>query len=171
MQKTTISQTLSQRKRKQPPLFSPLSHKEEQDITRALQLSLRKIPLDDAVSEDESEHEEVDEKEEEADDFEDDVQNEPEQYETKWSKRRQEVQVEDFDQPTGPIKTLPSTQGVKNFFELMFTKKVWHHICKQTNIYAKQRMLLNPELKWETLTVGAQSLGWMPPCNGFESKK
>jgi hypothetical protein len=154
LQKTTISQTLSQRKRKQPSFFSPPSHEEEQDITRALQLSLRKIPLDDTVSEDESEHEEVDEKEGKADDFEDDVQNEPEQYETKWSKRRQQVQVENFDQPTGPRKTLPSTQGVKNFFELMFTKKVWHHICKQTNIYAKQRMLLNPELKWETLAVG-----------------
>jgi len=154
MQKTSSSTTLSTRKRKQPTFFSPPSHKEEKEIARALQLSLRKIPLDDEISEDESEHEEDDEKEEETDDFGSDVQNETDPYETKWSNRIQEVQVNNFNQPSGPTKTLPSRQGVKNFFELMFTKKVWNHICKQTNIYAKQRMLLDPNLKWKTLTVG-----------------
>ena len=154
MQKTSSSTTLSTRKRKQPPFFSPPSHNEEKEITRALQLSLRKIPLDDEISEDESEYEEDDEKEAEADDFGGDVQNETDSYEIEWSKRIQEVQVNNFNQPSGPTKTLPSTQGVKNFFELMFTKKVWNHICKQTNIYAKQRMLLDSKLKWKTLTSG-----------------
>jgi hypothetical protein len=154
MQKTTTSTTPSPRKRKQPSIFSPPSHKEEKEITRALQLSLRKIPLDDEISEDESEHEEGDFQDEEADDFGSDVRNEPKQYEIKWSNRIQEVQVNNFNQLSGPTKTLPSQQGVKNFFELMFTKKVWNHICKQTNIYAKQQMELKLDLKWETLTVG-----------------
>src|ERR1700722_513283 len=69
-------------------------------------------------------------------------------------KNIQEVQVDNFNQPSGPNKTLPSSQGAKNFFELMFTKKVWYHICKETNVYAKQRMAIDPNVKWETLTVG-----------------
>ena len=128
MEKTDTSTTLSPRKRKQPALFSPPSNNEEKEITRALQLSLRKIPSDDEISEDESEHEEDDEQEEKADDFVGGVRNETEPYETKWSNRIQEVQVNNFNQPSGPTKTLPPTQGVKNFFKLMFTKKVWNHI-------------------------------------------
>ena len=59
-----------------------------------------------------------------------------------------------FDQPTRPTKTLPSKQGVKNFFELMFDHKVWHHICKQTNLYATQQIQLNPDPDWKSLGVG-----------------
>jgi hypothetical protein len=154
MEKSTSSTTRSTRKRKQSSVFSPPSHQEEKEITRALQLSLRKIPSDDEISEDESEHGEGDLQEEVVDDFESDVQSESKQYETKWDIKIQEIQVNNFNLPSGPTKTLPSTQGVKNFFELMFTRKVWNHVCKQTNIYAKQQMLLNPDIKWEPLTVG-----------------
>jgi len=154
MKKPKTSSIRSPRKRKQPALYSPTSHKEERDITRALQLSLRKIPSDNEISEDESEPEEGDSPEEEADNFACSDQDEPEEYKIKWSTQIQEVQVDNFNQPSGPNKTLPSSQGAKNFFELMFTKKVWYHICKETNVYAKQRMAIDPNVKWETLTVG-----------------
>jgi len=160
MEKTKTSTTLPSRKRKQPTIFSPPSHKEEKEIVRALQLSLRKIPLDDEISEDESEHEDGNFEEEGADDFKDNVPPEPDQYETKWSDRIQEVQVNNFNHPSGPTKTLPSSQGVKNFFELMFTKKVWNHLCKQTNIYAEQQILLNPDPEWKTVTV-AELKAWV----------
>ena len=75
----------------------------------------------------------------------DDSETEKDKYETKWSVKRDEIQVNVFNQPTGPTKTLPSKQGVKNFFELMFDHKVWHHICKQTNLYATQQIQLNPD--------------------------
>jgi hypothetical protein len=142
------------RKRKQPSLFSPPSRQEEKEITRALQLSLRKIPSDPGISEDESEPEDGDFGQEVEANLSDDDEAEAEEYETKWSTEIQAIEVTPFNQPSGPTKDLPSRQGVKNFFELMFTKKVWNHICSQTNIYAKQRMLLHPDPKWKSLTVG-----------------
>jgi hypothetical protein len=42
----------------------------------------------------------------------------------------------------------------------MFSNKVWYHICKETNTYAKQRMLLNPDPKWKSLTV-AELKAWV----------
>ena len=107
---------------------------------------MKKISSDNEISEDEDEDEDDDFNEVEPSDFEDDVQAETKQYETKWGTRRQAIQVNNFNQPSGPTKVLPSRQDVKNFFELMFSNKVWYHICKQTNIYAKQRMLLNGNL-------------------------
>jgi hypothetical protein len=160
MEKTETSTTLAPRKRKQRSFFSPLSSKEEKEITRALQVSLKKIPSDPEISEDENEDEDEDFNEEESPNFEEDVQAETERYETKWSDKVQAVQVNNFNQPSGPTKTLPSRQDVKHFFELMFNNKVWYHICKQTNIYAKQRMLLNPDPKWKSLTV-AELKAWV----------
>ena len=87
--------------------------------------------------------------ERETEDKGDEIKDEPGQYETKWSKRVQAIEVNALTQPSGPTKTLPSRQDVKNFFELMFDKKVWYHLCKQTNIYAKQRIALNPNPKWK----------------------
>jgi hypothetical protein len=160
MEKTETSTTLAPRKRKQPTFFSPLSHKEEKEITRALQVSLKKIPSDNEISEDEDEDEDEDFKEVEPSDFEDNVQAETKQYETKWGTRKQAIQVNNFNQSSGPTKVLPSRQDVKNFFELMFSNKVWYHICKETNTYAKQRMLLNPDPKWKSLTV-AELKAWV----------
>jgi hypothetical protein len=57
-------------------------------------------------------------------DLEDDVQAETNQYETKWGITRQAVQVNNFNQPSGPTKVLPSRQDVKNFFELMFSNSL-----------------------------------------------
>ena len=67
--KKLTPQLLFHQENENSQLFSPPSNKEEKEITRALQLSLRKIPSDDEISEDESEHEEDDEQEEKADDF------------------------------------------------------------------------------------------------------
>eukprot|EP00456_Euglypha_rotunda_P049188 TRINITY_DN3946_c0_g1_i10.p1 TRINITY_DN3946_c0_g1~~TRINITY_DN3946_c0_g1_i10.p1 ORF type:complete len:399 (-),score=32.40 TRINITY_DN3946_c0_g1_i10:205-1401(-) len=160
MKKSQTSTTRSPRKRKQATYFSPLSQKEEKEIARALQVSLKKIPSDNQISDDEKEDDDVDFKEEEPADFEDNDEAETDQYETKWMKSKQDVQVDDFNQSSGPTKTLPSRQDVKNFFELMFNNKVWYHICKQTNLYAKQRVLLNPDPKWESLTV-AELKAWV----------
>ena len=68
--------------------------------------------------------------------------------------RRVQVEVADFDQQSGPIKVLSSQQTVKSFFDLMFSKKVLHLICSQTNIYADQRMLLKPDPSWKPLFPG-----------------
>ena len=140
MQKSTSSSSRTSRKRKQPANYSPLSRKEEKEVTLALNLSLRKIPANGDISEDdlESDDEAMVAKIVEEKNFE--VQTDMKQNEIKWGNQIQEMQVENFNQPSGPTRTLPFRQGVKNFFELMFTKKVWMHICKQTNLYAEQRM-------------------------------
>ena len=41
-----------QRKRKQPQQFSPLHHEEEKELTEALSRSLRRIPGNGSISED-----------------------------------------------------------------------------------------------------------------------
>jgi hypothetical protein len=154
MEKKENSSTRASRKRKQPPIFSPPSRREEKAITHALHLSLRKIPANGEISEDEVGSDDEDFEESEEGNNDDEVEDEPEQYETKWSNKLQPIRVGAFNQRAGPKKTLPSRQGVKNFFELIFNKKVFYHICKQTNIYATQRMLLKPDPEWKSLTVG-----------------
>src|SRR5215469_14660726 len=84
MEKTDTSTTLAPRKRKQSNFFSSLSHQEEKLITRALQVSFKKIPSNNDISEDEDEDEDEDFNEVEPSDLEDDVQAETNQYETKW---------------------------------------------------------------------------------------
>ena len=65
MEKTATSTTLAPRKRKQRSFFPPLSSTEEKEITRALQVSLKKT-----ISEDEDEDEDEDYKEVEPSDLE-----------------------------------------------------------------------------------------------------
>jgi hypothetical protein len=72
----------------------------------------------------------------------------------KWRKDPQPVVLGDFNQPSGPTKTLADSKGVKHFFELMFSQKILMMICKQTNLYAEQRMLIKPDTEWKELGVG-----------------
>ena len=125
--------------------YSPLPHQEDTATARALNRSLRKIPSNGEISDDDIDNDLSDWKGEVEGEQKDDSETEKDKYETKWSVKRDEIQVNVFNQPTGPTKTLPSKQGVKNFFELMFNNEVWHHICKQTNLYAKQQIQLNPD--------------------------
>ena len=48
----------------------------------------------------------------------------------------------------------PSSRGVTSFFDLMFSRKVWDLIRKQTNLYAKQQIQRNPDPTWEEVTIG-----------------
>ena len=120
----------------------------------AINLSLRKIPENEDVSDDEvdgnlnEQHEELREEENEED------ETEGQEYELKWDTEIEDVQVDPFNQPSGPTKPLLSHQNVKNFFELMFDNKIWNHITKQTNLYAKQRIQLKPDPNWKPLGVG-----------------
>ena len=137
MKKNATSTTPTSRKRKQRAIYSPLPHQEETAIARALNRSLRKIPSNGEISEDDIDDDLSDLEGEVETEQKDENETEKDKYETKWRVKRDQVQVNVFTQPAGPTQTLPSKQGVKNFFELMFDNKVWHHICKQTNLYAK----------------------------------
>ena len=54
-QQSMISKSRPQRKRKQSQLFSPMHPQEEHELMKALSISLRKLPEDGSVSEDDSE--------------------------------------------------------------------------------------------------------------------
>ena len=110
--------------------------------------SLRRIPQDGITSEDDCDNEDEDLQQEEGVN---EDEKEGDDYELKWNQRRVQVEVADFDQKSGPIKVLSSQQTVKRFFDFMFSKKVLHLICSQTNIYAAQRMLLKPDPSWKTI--------------------
>jgi hypothetical protein len=154
MRKTATSSSRASRKRKQPSIYSPLPFQEEKEIMHLQLLSLRKIQQNGEISEDDidsdDEQGEVEVEEEESCK----VQTDTQQYETKWADEIEEIQVNAFNQSSGPTKTLPSHQDVKNFFELLFSKKVWNHICKETNRYAEQQIELNPDPAWKSLGVG-----------------
>jgi hypothetical protein len=137
MSETLTLATFSSRKRKKPSASFSFSREDEKFVAHALHVFFRKIPSDGGISEDEigSESDDLKEREESDQDYED--QDEKEQYEIKWSNKNQTIRVNDFNEPSGPTKTLPSGRSVKNFFELIFDRKVWHHICKQTNLYAQ----------------------------------
>jgi hypothetical protein len=154
MKKTKTSTSRVPIKSKSPAFFSPLHHQEESNIMRALNLSLRKIPLNGEISDDDVDSE-VKEEQEEIDLIEnEEEEEEEEEYETKWSSNLEEIQVDEFNEPSGPSKNLPSRQNVKNFFELMFDKKIWNHVVTQTNLYAKQQIQLKPDPTWKPLGVG-----------------
>jgi len=68
--------------------------------------------------------------------------------------------VIEFTQPSGPTKNLDSSKKVKQFFELIFSKKVWGHICKQTNLYARQRLRITPDPEWKEVTI-AELKAWV----------
>jgi hypothetical protein len=154
MKKSETSSTHSPRKRKVPATYSPLPPQEESAIARAIKLSLRKIPSNGEISDDDIDNEVKEGYEEtEVDENEADETDEDE-YETKWSTDIEDVQVDAFNQPAGPTHSLPSAQNVKNFFELMFNKNIWNYVVKQTNLYAKQQMQLKPDPEWKALGVG-----------------
>jgi len=146
------SKSRPQRKRKQPEQFSPLRPAEEKELMQALSGSLRKIPANGNVSEDdvdENDNKEAYEEEEEKDDEE----QKGDDYDIKWRGAQQEVKVNEFNQQSGPTKTLTSSKKVQKFFELIFSKKIWNHVCLQTNLYAQQRIQDNPDPEWKELTV------------------
>jgi hypothetical protein len=43
---------------------------------------------------------------------------------------------------------------VTSFFELLFSKKVWCLLQKQTNLYAKQEILTKPDPDWKKVSIG-----------------
>ena len=151
------------RKRKQSEQFSPMRPEEEKDLLEALYISLRKIPENGNVSEDDLENvddKEEDYKEEDYKEEDEAEEREKDDYEIKWNGIRQSVTVNEFTHPSGPTKILTSSRKVKNFFELMFSKGVWSHICKQTNLYAKQRIKIKPDPDWKEVTV-AELKAWI----------
>ena len=119
MKKDATSTTRTSSKCKQRAFYSPLSHQEEIALARVLHRSPRKIPSNGERSEDDIDNG--------LSDWEDGVEAEQKETvkpdETKVA-LNDEIQVDVFNKSTGPKKTLPSKQGVKNFFELMFDNKV-----------------------------------------------
>jgi hypothetical protein len=145
-----------ERKKKSRELFSPTLPQEERDLTKALYLSLRRIPDGGHISEDESEEEEgpqedIDNKEEKSESKEEGTQDGA--YNIKWSTVRQQVTVDAFNEEVGSTKSLPSSRTVKHFFGLMFSRKVFGHICKHTNLYAQQRIAIRPDPEWKAVTI------------------
>jgi DNA excision repair protein ERCC-6 len=149
-----------QRKRKKPEFLSEVHPNEERDLAKALYISLRPLPSGD-ISEDEiQEEEEPQEPQEEDTEEEGDVQGEKDRYEVKWGSAPESVTVFPFHQPFGMTKSLPSSKTVKHFFELMFSYKVWHHICHHTNDYAKQMSSIHPDPDWKPVTI-AELKAWV----------
>ena len=97
--------TRPQRKRKLPQEFSPMRPEEEKELNEALFVSLRKIPENGNVSEDDVDG--VDNKEEDYEEqgYEEEDENEDKEqddYEIKWNDIRQSVTVNEFTHPSGP---------------------------------------------------------------------
>src|SRR3984957_19245875 len=147
-----------QRKRKQADTFTPISRQEEQSLMQALRTSLKPIPLDASDSEDEAGS--ADEDFEEVADNGFTEEKEEDDYEIKWDKKLVHVNVDVWNQHSGPTKVLSSKQNVKSFWELLFNKKVLHLICSQTNIYAHQRILIKPDPAWKPL-LPAELKAWI----------
>jgi hypothetical protein len=154
MKKTEKSSTHAPRKRKVHSTYSPVPPQEESDIMRAIKLSLRKIPSNGEISDDDIDCDQQEGEEELHVEEIDDDEADEEEDETKWSDTFEDVQVNSFNQPSGPTHSLPCRQSVKQFFELMFDKKIWNYVIKQTNLYAKQQMQLKPDPEWKALGVG-----------------
>ena len=96
------SKSRPQRKRKQPEQFSPLRPAEEKELVQALSGSLRRIPANGNVSDDDvDENDNKEAYEEEAE--EDDEEQKGDE---------QEVTVTEFSQQSGPTKTLTSSKKV-----------------------------------------------------------
>src|SRR5436305_1345787 len=101
-----------QRKRKQVEFFSPPSRLEEKTIMQALHTSLRQIPQEDTISEDDCDNDDDDNLQQEDDESSEEDEKKKDDYELKWNQRRVQVEVADFDQKSGPIKVLSSQQTV-----------------------------------------------------------
>jgi hypothetical protein len=149
----------TKRKRKQPDIFSPLSAREEKQVLQVLRTSLRQIPeeatiSDDEIADDDEILEDLEEEEEEEDSDSDDEVKLATDHKIKWQQKPKVVVVGDCNQQFGPTKTLSSSKHVKHFFELMFSQKVLTMICKQTNLYAAQRIRIKPDPEWKELSIG-----------------
>ena len=146
------SHTRPQRKRKQSQQFSPMHPEEEKQLVAALSRSLRRIPANGNVSEDdidETDNKEACIEEEE----EEEGEKKGDACEIKWRDIRQQVTVVEFTQPSGPTKVLASSQKLQKILSLNFSKKIWNHICNQTNHYAQQSIQVTPDPEWKELTV------------------
>jgi hypothetical protein len=145
------------RKRKRVELFEPLSNMEDASLRRALHASLRPIPSDPQISEDEIEDEEetlerfadYESEEEIKEEIKEESDRQPE-----WTKKSQEIKVNFYTGPLGSTKNLPPSAGVKSFFDLVFSRKVWVLLQKQTNLYAAQQILIKPDPTWKKVTIG-----------------
>jgi hypothetical protein len=94
-----------QRKRKLPQEFSPMRPEEEKELNEVLFVSLRKIPENGNVSEDDLEdvdNKEEDYKEEDYKEEDEEVEKEKDDYEIKWNDIRQPVTVNEFTHPSRP---------------------------------------------------------------------
>ena len=147
------SKSRPQRKRKQYEQFSPMLPEEEKELKEALSVSLRRIPENGNVSEDDCD--ESDNKKED-------------DYEIKWRDIRQQVTVNEFNQPSGPTKVLSDSKKIQKFFDLIFSRKIWTHLCQQTNLYAQQTIQTTPDPDWVELCPRAKGMDLMFNCNGVE---
>jgi len=159
MAKTKTSTSHPSRNRKAPATYSPLHRQEERDIMHALNLSLRKIPENGDVSDDEvdgnlnEQHEEFIEEENEED------ETEGQEYELKWDTEIEDVQVDPFNQPSGPTKPLLSHQNVKISLNLCLiirfgTTLPNRQICMQNSEYSSNRTLTGNLLELENSNLG-----------------
>src|SRR4051812_4633891 len=100
-----------QRKRKTRDFFTPVHPKEERDLAKALNISLRPFPAGDISEDDIQDEEDSQGAQEDFEGDEDDFQDERDRndrYEVKWRSDRQSVTVSPFNRPSGITKSLPS---------------------------------------------------------------
>lgn len=147
----------SSRKRKHAESFSPLSRQEESSLMRALHASLRPFPANPDSSDDEIEDQDEiletidgDGTEEEKED----ESGEESLGDEKWSQKSKDIKVNFYAGPSGVTSPLPSTRRVTSFFELMFSRKIWLLLQKQTNLYANQQILTKPDPSWKKVSMG-----------------
>jgi len=156
------SLSLPPRKRRKATYLEPLGAAEERSLRRAILLSLRPIPADGAISEDEI----LDDDDDLIDDSDDppyesdDKDAKGFEEEVKWEREEREVKVGSFDSHAGPAIQLSARRGVGAFFGLLFPKKVWNLICSQTNLYARQCIAINDDPNWTPVTV-AELKSWV----------
>jgi len=152
-----ISRKNSSRKRKQAEVDSPLSKQEERSLMPAFHASLRPLPTNPDISDDEIEDgSEILPKMKEGESEEESEVKSEEDYSkrVKWTGKPSEIKVNFHEGPSGPTSPLPSSRGVTSFFQLMFSRKVWDLLQKQTNIYAAQQLHTKPDRDWKKVTTG-----------------
>ena len=59
-----------------------------------------------------------------------------------------------FDERCGPVRNLPADKKEIDFFELVFTERLYRLIVRETNRYARQeQQRLGKDLRWRELTI------------------
>jgi hypothetical protein len=103
------STSRAQRKRKQAEQFSPMHPEEEKELAEALSISLRVIPGNGNVSEDDvDETDNQESKREQEED--DDEEQKGDGYEIKWGDIQQAITLNEFNQLSGPTKVLAGSK-------------------------------------------------------------